>query len=57
MQNYAKLSGMRNVHPQEECKYTDAKSQQCNMQSNSEDDCGYFEVQNRHEHMFCIFNT
>ena len=44
MQNYAKLSGMRNVHPQEECKYTDAKIQQCNMQSNSEDDCGYFEL-------------
>ena len=36
----------KNYHPQvyvEECKYTDAKSQQCSMLSDSDDD-GYFEV-------------
>ena len=35
----------KNYRPQvyvEECKYTDAKSQQCNMLS--DDDDGYFEV-------------
>ena len=36
----------KNYHPQvyfEECKYTDAESQQCSMLSNSDDD-GYFGV-------------
>ena len=36
----------KNYHPQvhvEECKYTDAESQQCNMLSDDDDD-GYFEV-------------
>ena len=36
----------KNYHPQvyaEECKYTDAESQQCSMLNDS-DDVGYFEV-------------
>ena len=36
----------KNYHPQvyvEECKYTDAESQQCSMFSDSDDD-GYFEL-------------
>ena len=36
----------KNYHPQvyvEECKYTDAENQQCNMLSNVDDD-GFFEV-------------
>ena len=37
----------RNYHPQvyvEECKYTDAEKQQCNMLSDDDDDNGFFEV-------------
>ena len=36
----------KNYHPQtyvEECKYADAKKQQCNMLSDDDDD-GFFEV-------------
>ena len=36
----------KNYHPQvyvEECKYTDAEEQQCNMLSDDDDD-GFFEV-------------
>ena len=37
----------KNYHPQvyvEECKYTDAESQQCNMFSDDDYDNGFFEV-------------
>ena len=36
-----------NHHPQvyvEECKYTDAENQQCNMLSDDDNDDGFFEV-------------
>ena len=37
----------KNYHPQvyiEECKYTNAESQSCNMSSDDEDDDGLFDV-------------
>ena len=45
----------KNYHPQvyvEECKYTDAEKQQCNMLSDDDDDDGFFEVSKEGQNIF-----